>query len=145
MGENATRDLMKSYLDKMTKVTPVYIVGLMLAVEPALYGLSGSNLSQQLAAIGIVLVFGIIALFVFEGVGRQLGTSRKLQIFLVSVTSCIYLIFGSWIAMGQSVTAFPLFGPLVPVFLAGWVFLAPLLLYRYEEEESGTSSSTGTG
>ncbi|MCK5152211.1 MAG: hypothetical protein KAQ65_10230 [Candidatus Thorarchaeota archaeon] len=134
MGAETQRDTIQSYLDKMMKITPVYIIGLLAIVEPALRDFTGADITQQIVGVAIVLVLGIVALAVFEGVGRKLGRDRKLQIGLVSFTSCLYIIVGSWRAMGQDIISFPTIGPFIPVFLAGWIFLAPLILFRYSEE-----------
>ncbi|MHA1908970.1 MAG: hypothetical protein ACW98Y_16840 [Candidatus Thorarchaeota archaeon] len=143
MGEETRQQLLQSYLEKMMKVTPVYIIGLLVAVEPALKDMSTSGSSDQYIAMGIVVFLGIVALFVFEGVGRKLNLTRKLQISLVSITSILYLIVGSWRAMEQDLSSLPVIGQFVPIFLAGWIFLAPLLLFRYGEEETMEETSGG--
>jgi hypothetical protein len=143
MSDQPRLDL-KVYLDKMMKVTPVYIIALLAALEPALAYFSDKTINEQYMGLALVFFFGIVALLVFEGYGRRLGLKKKLQLGLVVITSCLYLLVGGFRAMGVNIMTLE-YGYFLLLFMAGWTYLAPLILVKLDSDVDNSDSSSDSG
>jgi hypothetical protein len=115
------------YLDKLGKLTPVYIIGLMAVIEPMMGVIRNRTPEEQIVAMVMVMGLGIAAFYFAEVGKRKLNAERKAQLGVTLVSTILYLFLGTMRMLGVDlITAYFGFVPLL--FAGAWTFIAPLLV-----------------
>jgi hypothetical protein len=115
------------YLEKLGKLTPVYIIGLMTAIEPMMGIIRDRTPEEQIVAVLMVFGFGIVAFFVAEVGKKKLSAERKAQLGVTLVSTILYLFLETMRMLGVDlITVYFGFVPLL--FTGAWTLIAPLLV-----------------
>ena len=115
------------YLEKLGKLTPVYIIGLMTVIEPMMGFIRDRTPEEQIVAVAMVMGFGIVAFFVTEVGKKKLNAERKAQLGVTLVSTILYLFLEAMRMLGVDlITAYFGFVPLL--FAGAWTLIAPLLV-----------------
>ena len=112
-----------SYLHRLGKLTPIYIIALMTTVEGLLTPFATLNVPFQVAAVVMVLIAAIVLFWHFEI--RDQKVDLRPQLVVAFVTSMLYIILASIRILAISL------GDLNYIVLLGvglWTFVTPMII-----------------
>ena len=112
-----------SYLHRLGKLTPIYIIALMTTVEGLLTPFATLNVPFQVAAVVMVLIAAIVLFWHFEI--RDQKVDLRPQLVIAFVTSMLYIILASIRILAISL------GDLNYIVLLGvglWTFVTPMII-----------------
>ncbi|MFW9887412.1 MAG: hypothetical protein ACFFER_04480 [Candidatus Thorarchaeota archaeon] len=112
-----------SYLHRLGKLTPIYIIALMTTVEGLLTPFATLNVPFQVTAVVMVLIAAIVLFWHFEI--RDQKVDLRPQLVVAFVTSMLYIILSSIRILDISL------GDLNYIVLLGvglWTFVTPMII-----------------
>jgi hypothetical protein len=112
-----------SYLHRLGKLTPIYIIALMTTVEGLLTPFATLNVPFQVTAVVMVLIAAIVLFWHFEI--RDQKVDLRPQLVVAFVTSMLYIILSCIRILDISL------GDLNYLVLLGvglWTFVAPMIV-----------------
>lgn len=115
------------YFEKLAKLTPVYIIGIMTIAEPWMGILRDRTFEEQAVAVAALVAFSLIMFFIVEIANRHLNEERKAQLGVTLVSALLYISLQSMRMLEVDVVA-AYFGPVFLMVAGIWTFLAPILV-----------------
>jgi hypothetical protein len=112
-----------SYLHRLGKLTPIYIIALMTTVEGLLTPFATLNVPFQVTAVVMVLLAAIVLFWHFEI--RDQKVDLRPQLVIAFVTSMLYISLSSIRILGVDL------GDLNYIVLLGvglWTFVTPMII-----------------
>lgn len=112
-----------SYLHRLGKLTPIYIIALMTTVEGMLTPFATLNVPFQVTAVVMVLIAAIVLFWHFEI--RDQKVDLRPQLVVAFVTSMLYITLSSIRILAISL------GDLNYIVLLGvglWTFVTPMII-----------------
>ncbi|MFX1262558.1 MAG: hypothetical protein ACFFAZ_10750 [Promethearchaeota archaeon] len=112
-----------TYLHRLGKLTPIYIIALMTTVEGLLTPFATLNVPFQVTAVVMVLIAAIVLFWHFEI--RDQKVDLRPQLVIAFVTSMLYIILSSIRILDISL------GDLNYIVLLGvglWTFVTPMIV-----------------
>jgi hypothetical protein len=112
-----------SYIHRLGKLTPIYIIALMTTMEGMLAPFATLDVAFQVASVVMVLIAAIVLFWHFEI--REQKVDLRPQLVIAFVTSMLYIILSSMRILTISL------GDLDYLVLLGvglWTFVAPMII-----------------
>jgi len=112
-----------SYIHRLGKLTPIYIIALMTAMEGLLAPFATLDVTFQIIGVVMVLIAAIVLFWHFEI--REQKVDLRPQLVIAFVTSMLYIMLSSMRILAISL------GDLNYLVLLGvglWTFVAPMLV-----------------
>jgi hypothetical protein len=112
-----------SYIHRLGKLTPIYIIALMTTMEGMLAPFAALDVAFQVTSVVMVLIAAIVLFWHFEI--REQKVDLRPQIVIAFVTSMLYIILSSMRILAISL------GDLDYLILLGvglWTFVAPMIV-----------------
>ncbi|MHA2004789.1 MAG: hypothetical protein ACW960_11865 [Candidatus Thorarchaeota archaeon] len=112
-----------SYLHRLGKLTPIYVIALMTTVEGMLTPFATLNVAFQVTAVVMVLLAAIVLFWHFEI--RDQKVDLRPQLVIAFVTSMLYITLSSIRILGIDL------GDLNYIVLLGvglWTFVTPMII-----------------
>jgi hypothetical protein len=116
-------DAEDSYLHRLGKLTPIYIIALMTTVEGLLAPFATLNIAFQVTSVVMVLIAAIVLFWHFEI--RDQKVDLRPQLVIAFVTSMLYITLSSIRILGIDL------GDLNYIVLLGvglWTFVTPMVI-----------------
>ncbi len=112
-----------SYIHRLGKLTPIYIIALMTTMEGLLAPFATLDVAFQVTSVVMVLIAAIVLFWHFEI--REQKVNLRPQLVIAFVTSMLYIILSSMRILNISL------GDLDYLVLLGvglWTFVAPMII-----------------
>ncbi|MFW9887956.1 MAG: hypothetical protein ACFFER_07230, partial [Candidatus Thorarchaeota archaeon] len=115
------------YFEKLAKLTPVYIIGILTIAEPWMGIIRDRTFEERVVAVAVLVAISLIMFYVVEIGNRQLNTNRRAQLGVTLVSALLYIFLQSMRMLEVDLVA-AYFGPVFLMVAGIWTFLAPILV-----------------
>lgn len=115
------------YLEKLAKLTPVYIIGFFTIIEVPMSMLRTRPVEEQMLTIAAVMIIGLLVVLAVEVGNRKLHNERKAQLGATIVSTLLYMLLAIARMLNIDLINMP-FGILLLICSGGWTVFAPILV-----------------
>lgn len=112
-----------SYIHRLGKLTPIYIIALMTTMEGLLAPFAALDVAFQVISVVMVLIVAIVLFWHFEI--REQKVNLRPQLVIAFVTSMLYIILSSMRILNISLGDIDY---LVILGVGLWTFIAPIIV-----------------